>query len=205
MSTLHDIFSRTADAVFAIDRLSKIVYRNDVFTDLFRCRTPRSSHRKCYEVVCARTLEGNQFCNPDCPIGQSALEGRPVENFDLAIPRDQGEPLRVNAGAISITQGLGKAAAVFILRPVRTSRIHHPLAEDEKQTRNIPCGIHSLTRREREILELLATGINTRVLADTLHIDYVTVRNHIQHLYQKLGVHSRTEALSFVFRSGLLR
>lgn len=200
MSALNSIFSRTADAVFAIDSRRKIVYRNEVFADIFRCPTPASSHRACYEVVCGRTLDGKELCNPDCPIGQSVLEGRPVENFDLAIPRDRSEPLQLNVGAMSIAKGFGKAAAVFILRP-----IHARLAEDERQTRNTPCVIHKLTHRERQILELLAKGMNTRVLADTLHIDYVTARNHIQHIYQKLGVHSRAEALGYVFRNGLPR
>ena len=58
---------------------------------------------------------------------------------------------------------------------------------------------HSLTRREREILSLLAKGLNTKALARIVNISYATARNHIQHIYSKLGVHNRAEAVSYSF------
>ncbi|MBI2058513.1 MAG: response regulator transcription factor [Nitrospirae bacterium] len=53
-----------------------------------------------------------------------------------------------------------------------------------------------LTRREREILELLARGSAYKQIADTLKISFGTVQSHIKNLYQKLQVNSKTEAVS---------
>jgi DNA-binding NarL/FixJ family response regulator len=52
-----------------------------------------------------------------------------------------------------------------------------------------------LTARETEILELLAKGYVPKEVADKLGISYDTIRYHLKHIYDKLHVHSRTEAV----------
>jgi DNA-binding NarL/FixJ family response regulator len=52
-----------------------------------------------------------------------------------------------------------------------------------------------LTPREEEVLGLLAKGYITKEIADQLAISFDTVRFHLKHIYQKLHVRSRTEAL----------
>lgn len=53
-----------------------------------------------------------------------------------------------------------------------------------------------LTPRENEILELLATGKMNKEVADSLQISGGTVRKHIQHIYEKLQVNTRVEAVN---------
>lgn len=60
-----------------------------------------------------------------------------------------------------------------------------------------------LTKREREILELLAQGLGQKEIAQTLVISEKTVATHIQRILEKLGVHSRAQAVAFAHRSGL--
>lgn len=55
--------------------------------------------------------------------------------------------------------------------------------------------LSELTPRERQILGHLGRGLCNADIADSLHISEKTVRNHLFHLYRKLGVHSRTQAL----------
>ena len=57
-----------------------------------------------------------------------------------------------------------------------------------------------LTCREREILELIATGLQNKEVARELHISSVTVRNHVQNILAKLDVHSKLEAVSLAYR-----
>ncbi len=64
--------------------------------------------------------------------------------------------------------------------------------------------ISSLTRREREILALLAQGSDNEVMAKELFISPQTARTHVQNVLAKLGVHSRLEAAAFVNRNALL-
>jgi PAS domain S-box-containing protein len=54
----------------------------------------------------------------------------------------------------------------------------------------------SLTPRQSEILRLLERGKSTDQIADELHLSKETVRNHIRHMLQALGVHSRLEAVA---------
>lgn len=53
----------------------------------------------------------------------------------------------------------------------------------------------SLTEREAEILSRLAKGYSNKEIADLLSISLETVRTHLRHIYEKLHVHSRTEAV----------
>lgn len=53
----------------------------------------------------------------------------------------------------------------------------------------------NLTEREREILDLLAKGFLYKEIGDTLHIAVDTVHSHLRHIYEKLHVRSRTEAV----------
>lgn len=57
-----------------------------------------------------------------------------------------------------------------------------------------------LTHRENEILELLATGKMNKEVADNLQISGGTVRKHIQHIYEKLQVNTRVEAVNMYLK-----
>ena len=65
------------------------------------------------------------------------------------------------------------------------------LANDEDEL-----GLGSLTAREREVLNLLARGNTNREIAEQLFITNKTVKNHLSRIYEKIGVHSRSEAIA---------
>ena len=54
----------------------------------------------------------------------------------------------------------------------------------------------SLTRREQEVLRLLATGASNQEIAQTLVISLATVKKHVSNLLGKLGATSRTQAIA---------
>jgi DNA-binding NarL/FixJ family response regulator len=64
--------------------------------------------------------------------------------------------------------------------------------------------IAQLTPRERALLQLLAEGLNDAAMAERLGISPKTVRNHMVNLLDKLGVHSRLQALVLAARHGLV-
>lgn len=206
MADLGEIFSRTSDAVFAIDGACRIVYRNEIFADLFQCPASEGSGRPCYEVVCGKTLGGQVFCRPDCPVGKSLTNDRPVENFDLIISPAHGDSVWVSVGSSPLPKTFHRAVAVFLIRPVNVMHALNRLAHGgpSKENKENDEATRRLTPRERQILKLLAEGRGTKELADILHISHVTARNHIHNIFEKLDVHSRAEAVSFAYRNSLL-
>ncbi|PWT95988.1 MAG: DNA-binding response regulator [Bacteroidetes bacterium] len=63
---------------------------------------------------------------------------------------------------------------------------------------------YKLTNREKEILSLLSHGKSFKMIAADLVISIDTVRVHIKNIYEKLQVHTQTEALSKAFKEGLV-
>jgi DNA-binding NarL/FixJ family response regulator len=62
----------------------------------------------------------------------------------------------------------------------------------------------SLTARELEVLQLLVDGLDNISVAKQLFISIQTVRNHIRHIYEKLQVHSKSQAVAKAIKEGLV-
>jgi DNA-binding NarL/FixJ family response regulator len=61
-----------------------------------------------------------------------------------------------------------------------------------------------LTAREVEILKLLAIGQANKQIARRLNISEKTIRNHVSHMYEKLGIYDRSQAVLYAVRKGLV-
>ena len=62
----------------------------------------------------------------------------------------------------------------------------------------------TLTGREIEVLELVADGKTSREIGDLLYISENTVKNHIRNILDKLGLHSRNEAVLYAIKENLI-
>lgn len=87
-----------------------------------------------------------------------------------------------------------------------SSRVAGPLMRrvrsDPRTTSRTPRG--PLTDREREVLGLIAQGVDNAGIATRLHISQNTVKNHVSSVLEKLGVENRTQAAVQAIRDGLL-
>lgn len=82
-----------------------------------------------------------------------------------------------------------------------TSEIARMLVEAfQKKPANLVSN-DGLTPRESEILVLLSEGLSNKEIADRVNISYDTVRAHLRHIYEKLHVRGRTEAVRRYLRS----
>jgi LuxR family maltose regulon positive regulatory protein len=61
-----------------------------------------------------------------------------------------------------------------------------------------------LTIREREVLELMASGLSNKEIGDKLHLSTETIKKHLYNVYQKLNAHNRTTALAIARDLGIL-
>ena len=62
-----------------------------------------------------------------------------------------------------------------------------------------------MTGREVEVLRLLADGHAYKTAAEELSVSVDTIRFHVRNIYEKLHVHSKSEAVLKAFRAGILR
>lgn len=62
----------------------------------------------------------------------------------------------------------------------------------------------TLSEREMEVLRLMARGHPNTLIADTLFISEGTVKNHVTHIYDKLGLRTRAEAVAWAWQHGLM-
>ena len=62
-----------------------------------------------------------------------------------------------------------------------------------------------LTKREREILQLVERGTTNKAIATELTVSLSTIRTHVQSILKKLGAHSKLEAVSVARQQGVLR
>jgi len=83
--------------------------------------------------------------------------------------------------------------------------LHAAAGERSRRERRAVSPRPHLTHREREVLELIATGAPGRMIARRLGISENTVRTHSQSILVKLQVHSRLEAATFAIRNGIIR
>lgn len=72
-----------------------------------------------------------------------------------------------------------------------------------RSVKTAPPDTRSLTRRERQVLQLLAQGHTNKTIAETLNISHQTVRNYITQVYDKLELHSRAEAVVWARERGI--
>ncbi|NLY77550.1 MAG: response regulator transcription factor [Tissierellia bacterium] len=63
--------------------------------------------------------------------------------------------------------------------------------------------IRSLTKREYEVLTLIAEGLNNKDIADKLFISEKTVKNHVSSIFKKIGVNDRIQAAIFAFKNNI--
>jgi DNA-binding NarL/FixJ family response regulator len=74
----------------------------------------------------------------------------------------------------------------------------------EAQRRGVEDSYDLLSRREKEILQVLASGKTNREIADLLFISITTVETHRNNIFQKLNLHSLAELILYAVRKGLV-
>jgi len=72
------------------------------------------------------------------------------------------------------------------------------------RTPSVDLRVGTLSGREREILGLLASGWSNRRIAQERFLSLHTVRDHVQTILVKLGVHSKLEAVAFAYQHGMV-
>jgi DNA-binding NarL/FixJ family response regulator len=98
----------------------------------------------------------------------------------------------------------GLAAGETLLSPEELVELLRIAGQSREEEREARASIEQLTRREREVLMALSEGLSNKQIAERLHMSVDTERTHMMNILNKLGVHSRLQALLFAARHGLV-
>jgi two-component system nitrate/nitrite response regulator NarL len=131
-------------------------------------------------------------------------EGRVAEVWATgarAILRRDADPGQVAAALRALTQGLGVVDGSFAAALARPAGL--PTLRPWEDPRTDPL-IEELTARELAVLRLVADGLPNKTIAAKLGISEHTVKFHVNAIFGKLGVASRTEAVVRATRLGLI-
>jgi DNA-binding NarL/FixJ family response regulator len=96
------------------------------------------------------------------------------------------------------------AAGEALLAPVVTRRLIAEFARLRPPQRASGKHLELLTRRELEILGLVAAGLANHEIADRLVVSNETVKTHVSHVLRKLGLRDRAQAVMAAYESGLV-
>jgi DNA-binding NarL/FixJ family response regulator len=96
------------------------------------------------------------------------------------------------------------AAGETLLSPGELVELLRLAGQSREEEREARANIEQLTRREKEVLQALAGGLSNKEIAAQLHMSVDTERTHMMNILNKLGVHSRLQALLFAARHGLV-
>jgi DNA-binding CsgD family transcriptional regulator len=136
----------------------------------------------------------------------TAVETRVIARFAQAIAADERVQGRLVSDAIEVTEETGfRDGALLVLRA--WPQFSQFLAiEETQQALSLRAALNLaeqaarrgatlLSPREQEVLDLMKTGLTNREIASTLFISEMTVKVHIRHILDKLGVRTRVEAI----------
>lgn len=206
---LDEALARSGDGAFVIGSDGRIVLWNCAAERVLGYSAREAIGRPCCDVFVGRDDSGNRLCYQGCHVMTLVKMGEPIQSFDMQTRTKAGRPVWLNISILATSNGHGgQALTTHLFRDVTTSKELLALVQDRLAAPAAPAapadGGTPLTRRELEILRLLAGGANTRVMAERLHVSPATVRNHVQNIFGKLVVHSRLEAVAYANRHRLL-
>ena len=94
------------------------------------------------------------------------------------------------------------AAGDALLSPAVTRRVIKQFTRLQQPTP--PRELDELTAREREIFDLIASGLSNAEIGKQLYIGETTVKTHVTHVFQKLNVRDRVQAVVLAYQTGLV-
>ncbi len=203
---LDEVLARTADGAFAIGPDGKVVLWNRAAEKMLGYTAREALGRPCCDLFVGHDDSGNRLCYQGCHVMSLVKMGDPVQSFDMRTRTKAGRPIWVNLSTLTVPAGQnGGPLTVHLFRDVTATKELLGLVQERlarPATAEPTAAV--LTRRELEILRMIATGVSTKATADKLHVSPATVRNHVQNILGKLGAHSRLEAVAIATRQRLL-
>jgi DNA-binding CsgD family transcriptional regulator len=164
----------------------------------------------CYEVVGGKDSLNYRFCRRNCPVVANARRGRTTPDYDVLARTKDGSDVWINVSVLLVRKGNGAPPRmIHLFREVTERRRLEGLMRqgmengDELVDSHLP-PTPALSRRELQVLQLLAAGMETEQIGGQLGVSPITARNHISRLVTKLGVRNRLQAVLYASQRKLI-
>jgi PAS domain S-box-containing protein len=203
------------EATVAVDDRGTIVAWNPAAEQLLGWTASQALGMPCHEVMHGNTPAGTPVCSSDCAIVRLCREGKAARRFEMVARRPDGAEVWLDVATVTVDDD-GRPVAVHVLSESVASRRMAALAEDvarrlSTERAGVPSDAaaaqtirEALTPRELDVLQLVAAGLGTDAIGKQLGLSRATVRNHVQNLLPKIGVHTRIEAAVLALKAGLV-
>jgi len=184
--------------VWITDASGRIYYLNSRAERLFGHSLAEWVGLPCHECIEGRSSTG-PVCGPRCRVRRQADARVEIEPIGVRIPaaKETGE---VSVVVITSGEESRRLLVHCVVDDERERRIRRfidgVIHRSDESPRPATGVLADLTRREREVLSLLAADASLSEVAERLSLSYATVRNHVAHVLRKLGVHAILEAVA---------
>ena len=210
LPTFSDLMQNSMDGVFSIGTGQTVVSWNRACESITGIPAAKALGSCCHDVLRGQDTNGRPLCKCDCPLSSLAKGGPPPSTLPMRITHQDGKRIQLCVGTMLMpSQTQDEWAVVHVMRRSRGIKdadffaCSSPPGPEACPPEPAQHNAALLTNRERDVLALLAEGSGAEAISVMLHISASTVRNHIQRLMAKLGVHSRHEAVAFAHRHKL--
>lgn len=183
----------SGEAVIAFREDLSVVSWNEAAEKLTGISANEAMGQPCWSLLRGRARRGALLCHRECSTARYARAGYGVPRQELTIRTERGDR-RVFVSTLAVRSG-DEPIFVHVLQPPAADAELSAPAEDATP---------ELTRRQRQVLQLLAEGISAREIGSRLGIAEPTVRNHIRSVLIELGAHSQLEAVARARVSGIV-
>jgi PAS domain S-box-containing protein len=195
---LRALLTRADDGVWVTTVAGRIVFWNRAAEDMLGYSADDVYGRSCGEVLTECDEQGRPVCGPDCDA--AGLTRGANTSFGVPTHAKDGRDVWLEVTTFRIDGGAPLVVHVFH-DATGTKQLLRDLHEHLGAAAG---GEARLTRREREVLRLMAGGLGTAAAAARLSVSRATIRNHVQNIFGKLGVHTRLEAVAHATRHRLV-
>ena len=190
--------------VLLVDRGCRVLYANEALCHLLEVDLGSIRGTPCWQVMQLTTAEGKPFCRPGCSVWSDCRNDgfRAVRGLSRRAPGATARRMDITATVLQSTESKEYALLHMVepsaerkprAAPRRKRRARRNVRSSLTRLRSLDLGV--LSRRETEVLELLASGQRTSEIGEELCISPITVRHHVQSILRKLQLHRRVDAI----------
>ena len=212
---LYDLLERTSDAAFAVTDSGDICSWNAGAEALFGFHLDEAVGKTCFQLFEGRDELGVLTCTENCRVRDCAAHHAAIPDFDLEVNTRDGRRIWVNVSTlVSEDPKSGRRRIVHLARSIedrkRTELVVQRLLFVSKQLADVseqslrPAPVNPLSDQEHRVLHSFSQGKSPAEIISDLKISPQTLRNHLHHINQKLGTHTRLEAVTHAIRRKLI-